>query len=88
VEIDGSEMPNGIPLSVKSQWTLPSDELLEKRRLHTFNLQDEPFLPARLEVNGRKHRRTCLVIGNDEKHIKVYKIDKETSDGPAARAYG
>jgi hypothetical protein len=79
VVTDASILPNGTPLSLKSRWTVSSADILEKHRLYTFNLQSESFTPARLEVTGRSHRQTCVVIGEDHRHIRVYKMDEVNS---------
>lgn len=41
---------------------------------HTFPLT-ESFKPAKIEVNGRKNRRVCLVISEDGRNMKIYDLD-------------
>jgi anaphase-promoting complex subunit 4 len=41
---------------------------------HVFATSDG-FKPVKIEVNGRKNRRICVVLGEDGRQMKIYDLD-------------
>lgn len=41
---------------------------------YVFNTTDS-FKPAKIEVNGRKNRRICVVLSEDGRHMRIYDLD-------------
>ena len=47
---------------------------LQSYTKHVFSTSDG-FKPAKIEVNGRKNRRICVVLGEDGQEMKIYDLD-------------
>lgn len=41
---------------------------------HVFAVSDG-FKPAKIEVNGRKNRRICAVLGEGGRQMRIYDLD-------------
>jgi anaphase-promoting complex subunit 4 len=77
--VSSSILPNDESVQIESHWTLTEQEDLERYTLHTFHLDKDSFKPLRMEVNGRKNRRTCVVIGEDHRQVRVYDLGDSSS---------
>jgi hypothetical protein len=49
-------------------------ETLEKYTRHVINAT-ESFEPRLLEINGRENRRSCVVVGEDGRQIRIYDLE-------------
>ena len=47
---------------------------------HSFSDDDESFHPLSLEINGRENRRTCVIVEQDCRRIKVFDLDVIVSE--------
>jgi len=47
---------------------------LQPHTKHVFAGSDG-FKPAKIEINGRKNRRICVVLGEDGRQMKIYDLD-------------
>jgi anaphase-promoting complex subunit 4 len=56
-----------------------SDEAIKTLTKHTF-LQDGSFLPKHFEVNGRKNRRLCVMVGADLRQFGVFDLDRSEDE--------
>ncbi|KAF2756810.1 hypothetical protein EJ05DRAFT_418513, partial [Pseudovirgaria hyperparasitica] len=65
---------------VRTALDISQSDVFARYTIHTFVPTDR-FVPLRLEVNGRKHRRVACVVGEDLKHYKVYDLDWVEGDG-------
>ena len=74
VQISSSILPNGVEPQVESEWILPMAEELNQYRLHQFDLDSGGFHPARIEVNGRTNRQSCILIAEDHRQVRIYDI--------------
>jgi hypothetical protein len=50
-------------------------ETLEKYTKHVINHSAESFEPRLLEINGRENRRSCVVVGEDGRQIRIYDLE-------------
>jgi hypothetical protein len=57
------------------QWKVIDSETIEKYAKHVINHAIESFEPRFLEINGRENRRSCIVIGEDGRQIRIYDLD-------------
>lgn len=48
---------------------------LEKYTRHAINHDGESFEPQLLEINGRENRRSCVVVGEDGRQIRIYDLE-------------
>jgi anaphase-promoting complex subunit 4 len=71
--------PNGRVADIKSHLNLSSDAI-ETFTKHKFSL-DGSFLPKHFEVNGRKDRRLCVMIGQDLRQFGVFDLDSSENGG-------
>jgi anaphase-promoting complex subunit 4 len=49
-------------------------DFLQPYSKHVFGTSDD-FKPAKIEVNGRKNRRICVVLGEDGRRMRIYDLD-------------
>jgi hypothetical protein len=68
------QMPEGMAGMTKISCQVGDLQVLEKCIRHTF-VPDEGFDPIGIEINGRKGRRTCAVLGEDYRKLKVFDLD-------------
>jgi len=47
---------------------------LQSYTKHVFATSDD-FKPTKIEVNGRKNRRICVVLGEDGRQMKIFDLD-------------
>jgi anaphase-promoting complex subunit 4 len=78
-EVSSSILPNGEAIQIKSHWTLTEPEDWERYTLHTFHLDKDSFTPVRIEINGRKNRRTCVVMGEDQRQVRIYDLGNSSN---------
>lgn len=74
----GSGNQLGIPYAPAGENAPPKKigaETLSKFTRHVINHAKESFEPRRLEVNGRENRRSCVVVGDDGRQIRIYDLD-------------
>jgi hypothetical protein len=50
-------------------------ETLGKYTRHVINHDGESFEPRLLEINGRENRRSCVVVGEDGRQIRIYDLE-------------
>lgn len=46
------------------------------------------FKPAKIEVNGRKNRRICVVLGEDGRQMRIYDLDFNDDDSADVEEMG
>ncbi|TKA59838.1 hypothetical protein B0A49_11528 [Cryomyces minteri] len=71
--------PNRNHSDPRKTWDCSTITALRPYIHHTFPAA-ERFVPEKLAVNGRKHRRAVCVLGRDRRHYKVFDLDN-TEDG-------
>jgi anaphase-promoting complex subunit 4 len=54
---------------------------LQNLASHVKHVFKNRFKPAKIEVNGRKNRRVCIVLGEDSRHLRVYDVDHAEGEG-------
>jgi len=79
-QIKGSKIPF-IPNSTVVESVTSLGESIK----HVFPL-DQGFDPVRIEVNGRKNRRTCIAIGSDSKSFYILDLEYSEDDATESRA--
>ncbi|KAK5139652.1 hypothetical protein LTR04_003428 [Oleoguttula sp. CCFEE 6159] len=66
--------PNRNHRNPRKTWDRSTVAALRPYIRHTF-FAAERFVPEKLAVNGRKHRRAVCVLGRDRRHYKVFDLD-------------
>lgn len=61
-------------LARRPVWHLEDGKELQRFVKHVFP-KEEGFVPAKLEVNGRKNRRVALVLDEEGRRWRVYDLD-------------
>jgi anaphase-promoting complex subunit 4 len=73
--ISKTQLPNGRADSItKIRPTVLDKENIQPYVKHVFPTM-ESFKPAKIEVNGRKNRRVCVVLSEDGKQMRIYDLD-------------
>jgi hypothetical protein len=73
----------GIPYAPAGEDAQPKvigTETLDKFTRHVINHVGESFEPRLLDVNGRENRRSCVVVGEDGRQIRIYDLDDRTTN--------
>jgi anaphase-promoting complex subunit 4 len=68
------QMPLGKASNRRTKCEFDDLKSLEKCIKHTFRPEDG-FNPVRIEINGRKGRRTCAVLGDDSRKLRIFDLD-------------
>jgi hypothetical protein len=68
------QMPKGKAGTTKVSCRVDDFQALGKCIRHVF-VPDEGFDPIGMGINGRKGRRTCVVLGEDHQKLKVFDLD-------------
>lgn len=73
--ISKTQLPNGrAEGTTKTASTVLGKENIQPYINHVFPTT-EAFKPAKIEVNGRKNRRVCVVLSEDGRHMRIYDLD-------------
>jgi hypothetical protein len=68
------QMPNGTASQRRNQYDFDELDMLENYIKHTFTPEDG-LIPVKMEINGRKGRRTCAVLGDDSRKLRIFDLD-------------
>jgi anaphase-promoting complex subunit 4 len=68
------QMPTGSARQRENQYDFDDLDALDSYIKHTF-LPEDGFNPVRIEINGRKGRRTCAVLGDDSRKLRIFDLD-------------
>jgi hypothetical protein len=74
IQLSTSILPNDSEPQIKSDWAIERVTDLHKNKLYRFDMDNGSFRPARIEVNGRKGRESCVVVGEDHRQVRIYDI--------------
>jgi anaphase-promoting complex subunit 4 len=75
-------LPAGHAGGRRPVWDLSDPDAPETQRFvrHVFSTK-ERFIPVKLEVNGRQHRRVAVVLGEGLKTYKILDLDHGEKEG-------
>jgi anaphase-promoting complex subunit 4 len=45
----------------------------------TFRHRQNAFRPVKLQVTGRKHRRVCVILADDQKQVRIYDLSESAN---------
>lgn len=80
--LGASVLPNDSAPEVDTQWSFSMERDLDSL-YHTFSHDRDSFVPVRMELNGRRSRRTCVIIGEDKKQVRIYDLGTKNTAGGA-----